>query len=99
VAEAPRPVPAESHSAKLADARPAEPRTPSASRPPLQATQKVAAAVPPQPVQRPAPQLMSQPAAPAVVPVAAPYGGSLLGMARAATPAPRPAPFAASNAN
>ncbi|HYZ21028.1 MAG TPA: hypothetical protein VE690_02620 [Rhodopila sp.] len=96
VAEASHPAPAEPHSAKVADARPTEPRTSPASRPPLQATQKVAAAVLPSPVQRPAQPV---PVTPAVVPVAAPYSGSLLGMARAATPAPRPTPFAAYNAN
>jgi hypothetical protein len=80
---------------KLADARPSEPawaeRQPVAPRPvrPIQNPPMQAAANRPDPYRAP---VSAQP-----MPVAAPYGGSLLGMARSAPPAPRPTPVNATN--
>lgn len=81
---------------RLADARPTEPiwseRQPVAPRPvrPARNPPLQAAANRPEPYYR-AP-VSAQP-----TPVAAPYGGSLLGMARSAPPAPRPTPVNATN--
>jgi hypothetical protein len=78
---------AEQHAARMPEARPSTPPTP---RAPLQAQAPAPAAAP-----RPMPAYPANPNFAA----SAPYGGSLLGMARGSSPVPRPMPVNATYNN